>query len=558
MLIAWILFLVFIALQTDGMPPEVGVGVGGAFFVYWIVSYFVSARFCVNPRIARARRAARWAICAMLAGTAAFVYILYHAQPGTTYAEIRTHSWIPVAAGMLFPCLVMLVFGFHLIRDGGVLLSIPAWLLTRGHQRTAAQIGKTFERMSTRTMRRVTGAMSAFLIAQAVVLAGVVVYLGVELSRMPPPWPPGELPAFVAFMQPSPDGRYVAFVGPGRMGSRFPISVIDASGRLVAQTSPTAEPRQRDFAFEWFPSGDELVFFRATKRTPGPAGDSDDDIALFRLDVQTGDVTPFDTGGPGPQGFWTVDAQTLICRIDDEVEDGRHGLYLLVKGEAQWEVRELLPDMEELKWYGYLWSRRTETGLRLVVQAEGNSEWTDGTTSLWNVQFGSDGLLSRNRICRFNRELLDCQVSPDGSQLATVTRGTSGANMVRLYPTEGAARSDRKLTAQDYINHLAFRPDGDALLLWKNEFPPYWRDRPARLLLVDLQTSESRELPLPDGLPGISAAAWLDNDAILLGIPGEGILKLNPETGEHSYLWRMPGTGEPTKTPEEHQSEDAQ
>ena len=77
--------------------------------------------------------------------------------------------------------------------------------------------------------------------------------------------------------------------------------------------------------------------------------------------------------------------------------------------------------MEELRWYGYVWSRRTETGLRLVVQAEGNSEWTDGTTSLWNVQFGPDGILSRERICRFRRELLDCRVSSRSNPFVVIS-----------------------------------------------------------------------------------------------------------------------------------------
>jgi len=503
---------------------------GVIFFVYWPVSYFVSARFCANPRIARARRAARWALCVMFTSAAAVgcVALYAHADPSIWQLLVLMVSF----------CLCMFVLTFHLMRDGNVLLIIPVCLLTVGHERTAKEIDKMFERLSTRTMRWFRGILTAVMVIGTIAWASLAISVGVDMSRMLLP-----LPMSFGCMEASPDGRYVAFVGPGRSGSPFPICVIDSSARLAAKTSPTAEPLQQDFAFEWFPSGDELAFFRSTAKTAEPAGDSDSDHALLRLDVQTGDVAPVDLGERSLRSVAVVDSRTLICGIKDSTEGRSPGLYVATADTPQWQLRQILPDTEDEKWKDCLWSVPTDSGIQLIVEARGASEDTEDITTYWAVQTGPAGVVDRALIGEIDQQVLNRRVSPDGSRLALVVRPAQGINQAWLYSTEPTDGIARKLPVQRSISKLSFRPDGGELVLWQRGLlmPAVSGKRALTgVLLVDLKTFRCRELPIVKDLPGISGAAWLSNESLLIGVYGQGIVKLNPKTGKHSYIWRIP------------------
>jgi hypothetical protein len=537
--------LLFFLLLDDRERDVIVLGLTiGIVFVYCPVSYFVSAKFGADPRIARARRAAPWAWGFILTGAAALGW-------ASSYAGGSPGSWHwEVLVATLFICLWLLVIVLHMMRGGAVLLIIPGWLLFAGHERTATEIDKTFERLSSRIRQWFCGIYTALVAAGLATVVGMAIYSSAELSRMSL-----LLSARITYMEPSPDGRYVGFVGPRRRGSPVPVCVLDASGELIARTSPTAVPLQRDYPFEWLPNGNELLVFRATARATEIEDGPRSDTTLLRLNAQTGAVAPVNLEVRNWRGIAVVDAHTLSYTIKDGTEVESPGLYLATADTPQWQLRQLLPNTEDEKWSACLWSAPTESGFHLIVEARGDPEEAKGIRTYWNVRTGPEGVVEKAQTAKIQGPVVRRRVSPDGLRLAAIVRLPDGADKLRLFATDPSGGTAGKLLGEVGTPNLAFRPNGAELLLWEGGAWVFSKEAPPRLLLVDLQTSESRELPLPDGLPCISAAAWLDNDTILLGIPGEGILKLNPKTGKHSYLWRMPGAVEEQKTPEGEEGE---
>jgi hypothetical protein len=529
--------LLFFLLLDDRERDVVAGAFTVLFFVYWIASYFVSARFSADPRIARARREAPWAWGSLLTGAVAVGYALVRLQ--SDRLESGTINWGAGVAMVLSLCLVLLVPPLHMMRGGGILLIIPACLPTIGYERTVKQIDKGFKRSSTRAVRWIGGLYIAFVFIVMVTLVSLLISSSAELSRMSL-----LLTARITNMEPSPDGRYVGFVGPRRRGSPRPVRVLDAAGKLTARTSPTAVPLQRDYPFEWLPSGNELLVFRATARATETEDGPRSDTTLLRLNAQTGTVAPVNLEVRNWRGIAVVDAHTLSYTIKDGTEVESPRLYLATADTPQWQLRQLLPNTEDEKWSACLWSAPTESGFHLIVEARGGPEEAKGIRTYWSVRTGPEGVVEKTQIAKIQGPVVRRRVSPDGLRLAAIVRLPDGADKLRLFATDPSGGTVRGPQGEGGMSNLAFRPDGAELLLWEGGAWVFSKEAPPRLLLVDLKTSESRELPLPDGLPCISSAAWLDNDAILLGIPGEGILKLNPKTGEHSYLWRMPGAVE--------------
>jgi hypothetical protein len=337
----------------------------------------------------------------------------------------------------------------------------------------------------------------------------------------------------------SPGGDYVAFTLLTDI-SRLPwaVYVIDASGRLRATASPGANPRQSSQALQWFPDGVQLLCLR---QLLGESDRSGSGSALFILNAKTGAVIPVDLGEHAPENARVIAARTVIYRTKGSTAGGKPGLYLAVEGDPSWQISELLPDTGDYKWNKCLWGRQTDSGLQLIVEARGGSTSPKDIITFWNVQVGPEGLLKRQLICKFDRFVRRSRVSPDGSHLAVIAEPSLGTQQVWLYRTEPADGTAVKLEAQRNIHHLSFRPDGRELLLWKGGFLDPTGEIPAYALLADLTAARPRELSIVEEVPSMSWAAWLSNDSLVIGVHGQGIVKLNLKTGKHSYLWRMPG-----------------
>jgi hypothetical protein len=362
---------------------------------------------------------------------------------------------------------------------------------------------------------------------------------------------PDELFPVIEGMSASPGEDYVALML--RKGEQSPgcIRVIDASGRLVAETSPSAELAQNDRAVQWFPGGAELLFARSTPLTLPPTGFTDFDMALFILNAKTGDVTPVDMGENEWDGVEVVDSQTLICRIGDTEGEGKSGLYLVVKGNPQWQVSELLPDTSETVWNYCVWGRRTDPGFRLIVVAKS----VEYAMTCWNIQLGAEGILRREPICRFRQRPMSPHVSTDGSLLAV----DDGRGQVWLFPTEPKLWAARSVPVPPGSTPYSFRPDGGELLIWRVGVRNPIFGMPTHVSLWDLKTPRCRELSIAKEVPSVSWVAWLSNEGLLIDVHGKGIVKLNTKTGKHSYIWRIPRPVEEDKTPEEgEQTEETQ
>jgi hypothetical protein len=356
-------------------------------------------------------------------------------------------------------------------------------------------------------------------------------------------------PAEIRRLSVSPDGRHVAFTvmqrrERGKQAVPAPVHVIDSSGKLLAKTSPGARPMQTDYPKQWFPGGDKLLYERRTKEPSEPYTYAYKREWLV-LNVKTGEVTALELGGRRPMYPWLVDDQTVICRLAGASWAGKAGLHLATESDLQWQVRELLPDGEGQWWVNCLWSQQTDAGLQLIVEARGDATAnTEDITTFWSILVGPEGILKHEAICRPECIIESTRVSPDGSHLVVGGWSEDNGSQITVYPVGPASGPPVRPDVLRRASGFSFHPDGGELLVWRSGPPDPKARRSARMFLADLKTGQSRKLSIGKTIPSVSDATWLSNESILIGVHGQGMAKLSTKTGEHSYLWRMPGAVE--------------
>lgn len=297
----------------------------------------------------------------------------------------------------------------------------------------------------------------------------------------------------------------------GDRTGRIELYVLDArpgaAPRLVAEGAAPRSPRT---ACSWLPGGQSLVMARDR--------DGDEQHGLYRVDVDTGAVTPLtDARAQHYPGRASPDGGELLVMSN---RDGQLNVYVLEL--ASRRLRRLT-DFPSPAWAAD-WSPDGEW-----VYLTANAEPDLRNEDVYRVRRDGSGL---ERIYSSGVGTRDAavMVSPDGRWLAIASDASGFVQPLLLDLRSGAVRAVGDGSGDE--SPVDFAPDGSRLLTLLS------RDARTLAVEVDLATGARRVLPAPAGV--VFGARYLHDGRILLHHTAPRfrprLLVLDPASGQVDVL----------------------
>ena len=332
------------------------------------------------------------------------------------------------------------------------------------------------------------------------------------------------------YIERAPDTGLVAF---GLLGSVYQPSctwIVDAGGRVVWRSDATADPVQHDLPMGWSPCGKALLVQRSTMAL-AECGVGQRQLVVHMLASGEGTDVVFDS--PRPESGRLADLRTIVYRVDEGSADVP-GLWIAIQEPGgAWLSRPLLNDTKEVEWAWDLSVHRDGGVVQLV--AEG-LEPEDGAgqrrSALWLVEVLQDGACARRQLTPFDDAIMRWS-TPADSSLLTVLRdeGEGQRSVLTLDLVTGAQRA---IEAPDDVFFISSSTDGSRALLW--DIGSTGPGGSAKLF-VSADAGEWRRVDLPQSIAAITDVEWLSDDAVLIGVPDYGLIRLSLSDGTSTDFW---------------------
>jgi len=351
----------------------------------------------------------------------------------------------------------------------------------------------------------------------------------------------GDIELSCEFVIPDRSGDHTAFSVMHVFSERrfTPVVVVDSTGKEVARTEPPTDGVYVDVCLTWLPGTNSLLYLRFAEGEDGSYRRGPSGVHL--LDCSTGQSTPVDLGGGRVASAVAIDAETLVCRVEDGAQGP--GLYLHELHDGEWTARPLLLDGEGSTWQRCLWGRRDDRDLHLLVRGwQDAGPDSDERRQAFQTVHCVDGAVTEERLVVSFERGVTADVSQDGAVLAVVRTRRRGRSEVLVIETLDGETRPQPLPSGPDVSYVSLHSGGHRALVWEMGFFDGIHGPLARLLYVDLRAQEVRDIHLPADLSKavLAEAVWLEGDTVLLSLYDRGLVKLNVETGQCEDFWLLP------------------
>ena len=262
------------------------------------------------------------------------------------------------------------------------------------------------------------------------------------------------------------DGRYFYTVDTGRQDVYVVAFDPETSSVIGSPTAITARSPSNSSSGVWSPDGRHLVYI--SERGPTSAVDR-----ILVRSMATGDVKEFNLGEPGwvgPLG-WTADGRSVVVWVSNPGDaDNRIALFRL---DIQTGNKEALPDPRQSR--PLIHPRRTsDSGFLLYQLSEENSGGQAAFRILrHDLETGDSTVLFRTPFGAWG-QILGAALSPDGQTLAFGYSPVVGSRPKTLVLLPVSGGEPQELPIED-ARAISWMPDGEALLFLRFvEVGPVW------------------------------------------------------------------------------------